>query len=155
MRNLIYTLAALLALTCVGPAFATSSLTSCATTAQGYESTVDGTECVAWRFTLVEDSPGITINSNTALICFDPDTSTDGVATGQVTIRRCPSGNKPGTNPENTCGVIMDSPLTGLTGAAATQNQCIRVGPGLYWSDVGTSPATDSAVVYFQGEGGE
>lgn len=152
-RFLTLQLALLAALLIAGSAQATSSLSQCSNTDIPDSSAIDRDECVAWRFTVVEDSMAITFRSPSGLICFDPNTATDGVATGEVEIRYCPSGLKPSTNPENTCITITATPLTGLTGGASAQNSCIRVGPGTYWADVSTSPGGQSAIVYFQAEG--
>jgi hypothetical protein len=148
-------LIALLALLVASPALATSSQTTCGSTTETESNKqLHGTSCVAWRYTADnEDSNGITFKSPTGTICFDPDTGAAGAGTSQIMIWHCPNGIKPSANFGYTCHEILDSALTGLVGASGTQNACIRVGAGTYFSEVTTAPSSENSVVYFQAEG--
>ena len=138
------------------PALATNSGMTYCGIASYTETTADrvvkGNQCIAWRFDGAEDSPVITFQGIGGLICFDPHTGDEGVSGAEIDLRYCPSGAKAAADPEFTCFKINDATLDGTTGASATQNSCLRVGPGAYWSDVGTTAGGDDAVVYFSGE---
>jgi hypothetical protein len=107
---------------------------------------------LCWEFDGDDDSGAFSVRSETALICFDPDITTEGVATGAVMPRRCHRGSKPTSNPQNQCFATLDSSMTGITGSAGTQDACQRVGFGTYYIDVTTSPAGDDAVFSIVGE---
>ena len=99
------------------------------------------------------DSRIFMVGANTALICFDPALDSEGTDVAQIDLRYCPNGKKPAANPENECFKMTDSPITGVTGSAGTQDACHRVGPGVYFVDITTPPAAgDDARVTIQGE---
>jgi hypothetical protein len=106
-----------------------------------------------------DDSPLITV-TRLADACFDPDTNTEGTATGQVRIRHCMTG----TVSVNTCSIVSvdvdgDGPIDngildgdpGTTSAA--QRMCIYdLGPGRYYVEVSTNPgAGEDGVIEFRG----
>ena len=137
-------------------AWGTTTLSRCSNTDTITDTRVDDSQCIAWRFTAAdEDSPGITIGTESGQICFDPDTASTGTGTAQVMIRRCLPGYKPTLEAdwEDVCPAILDTPLTGLPGASGTQNMCVPVQTGTYFSEVTTAPSSEASVVYFQGNG--
>jgi hypothetical protein len=92
---------------------------------------------------------------NEAIICFDPDTA--GVAgTGEVVVRRCNSGAKPSSNPQNSCistggSLPASTGLTGVEGASGTQNACEWYGAGVYYIDITTQCGGDNCQVSITG----
>ncbi len=101
------------------------------------------------------DSRLFFVNAVAALVCFDPDVLADeGADVAQIWIRHCPDGKKPASNPEYVCGKITDSVITGIQGAAGTQDACHRLKPGAYFIDfVNDGAAGDEPRVTIQGEG--
>jgi hypothetical protein len=95
------------------------------------------------------DSGRFTVVTPSALVCLDPDITTEGPATAEVMIRRCHSGAAISLNE---CFAILDASLTGATGGPATQNSCARVGPGAYYIEITTSAGGDDAIVSITGE---
>lgn len=90
---------------------------------------------------------------DTALICLDPDTATDGADAAEVMILRCPAGLGDNAPSDELCIDILDAPLDGTAGAAATQNACVRVARGSFWIEVTTVPAaSDTTVISVEGE---
>jgi len=124
-----------------------------------------GTFC--WRFvnangTAVADSPAIIIDSPSVRVTYDHGTNAataPGVNDAEVKIRDCTSvGLKPAVTPENVCedtgGAGAAASLTGLEGPASTQNNTIRLGPGIYYVDVVTRAcqAGNTCEVVFKAE---
>lgn len=105
-----------------------------------------------WEYNGDDDTPAVSVTAVSALICLNPDLATEGAATANMMIRRCDYGRKPSSNPERSCGTVLDLALTGLGGAAGTQNSCIRVGPGVYYGESTVGSGGESAVLSFTGE---
>jgi hypothetical protein len=99
------------------------------------------------------DSQIFIVGAKTALLCFDPDINTEGADATKINFRFCPNGIMPAASPENECFKLSNDPITGITGAAGTQDSCERVGPGTYYVEITTTPAAnDEARVTIQGE---
>lgn len=106
---------------------------------------------ICWEFDDASDSGTITINSDMATVCFDPNITTEGAATAQVDLMYCPI--YPGRAADRaTCHKVTNAPLTGVTGAPGTQDACQRLPRGTYYVDVTTSAGGDDALVSFRGE---
>lgn len=145
----------LIAVLALAPAtsWAAADMTNCRGTPLGSTPMVSKAgEMACWEFDDATDSTPFTVRAGTALICLDPDITTEGIAAAQIDIRRCHRGNKPAASPENECFVITPTPLTGASDAA-TQLGCLRVAVGTFYIDVTTSAAGDDAVVSILGEG--
>ena len=101
------------------------------------------------------DSRLFFIGAKSALVCFDPDAAgSEGADAAQIDIRYCPDGQKPAANPEYVCGKITNSVITGIQGAAGTQDACHRLPPGAYYIDFSNDGgAGDEPRVTIQGEG--
>lgn len=153
IRNLIAALA-LLSTWMALPALA-NTWTDCAGGTSGDLISVKNYECLKFSFDEnAADSRIFRIVSTTAMVCFDPALDSEGADVGEITIRFCPSGVKPTSNPENACFATSSAPITGITGSAGTQDACQRFGPGVYYVDIGTPPAAgDDAEVTIRGEG--
>jgi hypothetical protein len=84
------------------------------------------------------DSSALITHAESTLWCLNPANDSDGAATAQVWIRTCFGGALVGASVTNdfNCGRILDAALTGATGAPATQNACVRTGPGKYYVEV-------------------
>lgn len=80
------------------------------------------------------ESPVFRITANSAVVCFDPDVRDNTTNAGRLTLFHCYAG-KVGraAQPTNTCQSMGE--LDGTEGDAATQNACIRVGPGAYYAE--------------------
>jgi hypothetical protein len=99
------------------------------------------------------DSRIFRVGTNTALLCFDPALDSEGADTAEINFRYCPNGIQPGSTPENHCFALSNVPITGITGAAGTQDACERVGPGTYMFEITTQgAANDDSRVTIQGE---
>ena len=131
--------------------FAAGTLTDCSgmTLTSTY---ITSTIVKCWEFNAQDDTPAFYIMTNSALICFDSNIATEAIGAGRVMLRRCHTGVKPSSNPENECASILDTALDGTQGAAATQNACERVGPGTYYGEVTVSTGGQDASISFQGE---
>lgn len=143
-------LALILALAIPLPALATGSFTKCNGESLSGTPVVANFDSVCWVFDGDDDSTIVEVRAKTALVCFDPDITTDGAATAQVMINHCPTSNAVSAF---TCMDITDSSSTGITGASGTQDSCIRVGTGFYYVDVTTADAGTDSRVSFRGEG--
>ncbi len=153
MKSLILTaLVAFLALPLA--ASATKVWTDCAGGTSGNLITVTAYQrlCLDFDQTDSGDSRIFIVGTNTALVCFDPDKAAEGIATGKVNIRYCPSGAQPAANPELECIALSTVPITGIEGDAAVQDACIRVGPGTYYVEITTQTSSENARVSIQGE---
>lgn len=93
-------------------------------------------EQACYEFDDATDSGGFVVISPSALLCLDPDVAAAGTSTAEVMIRRCHIGFKPAADPTHQCEGILDASLDGTAGASATQDMCLRVGPGSYYFDV-------------------
>lgn len=103
--------------------------------------TVDPGERLCYVETANEDSPAFFVTS-AAVVCLDPDPTTEGVANAQGTPRFCHLGSKPTTSPQNRCFKTRDTPLTGLQGSVETQAACMGIQlPGAYYIDHEASAA--------------
>jgi len=96
----------------------------------------------------------ISIDAPSALWCFDPDNTDEIPDTARVVIRYCPTGIGGGSAGNvNTCislgGANGTASLDGTTGSAATQNSCIRTGPGSFYIEV-TAACTKTSPNYCQ-----
>ncbi len=110
--------------------------------------------CYELAATESTDSGAFVVRSESALICLDSHTGSEANGAARIHPRKCLGGVLPAANPEFECITILDNPLDGTQGAAATQNACIRVGPGVYFLDV-TVPvggAPEAALVLIQAE---
>ena len=104
----------------------------------------------------------IVIDAETAVWCFDPDNAGTAITTATTTIHFCTAGVAAGgTGAVNTCidigGANGNATLTGLEGAASTQNACIRTGPGAFYIRVTaacTKTSTNFCQVSVKGESG-
>jgi len=153
IRNIVATLA-LLSIWMSLPASA-NTWTDCFGGTSGDLISVKNYECLKFSF----DENGVDsrifrIISTTAMVCFDPALDSDGADVAEITIRFCPSGTKPSSNPQNACFATSTASITGITGSAGTQDACQRFGPGVYYVDITTPPAAgDDAEVTIRGEG--
>lgn len=128
---------------------ATVALAAASNTAGANGKIVKG-ERECFYFNADEDSDVFHVMADTALICLDSNVADEGASGAAVMIRRCNTGAT--TYDANTCIEILDSALTGLVGAAGTQNACIRVSRGSYVSVNDTTAGTEEAVVSIEGE---
>ena len=100
------------------------------------------------------DTRAFSIGAKEALICFDPSTDSEGADVAQIDIRYCPDGKKPAASPENTCGKITTTVITGIQGSSGTQDACHTVGAGAYYIDfINDGAAGDTPRVTIQGRG--
>jgi hypothetical protein len=147
-------LVALLALAL--PAQATQTWTNCSggSPANGVTVTRYDRLCLDWVTADSGDSQIFVVGTKTALLCFDPDINTEGADAAKINFRYCPNGIQPAASPENECFALSTAPITGITGAAGTQDACERVGPGTYYVEIETQGgAGDESRVTIQGEG--
>jgi hypothetical protein len=73
----------------------------------------------------------LTVRADSVLFCLIPDTQgTNTTATAM--IERCPADPTITPSTANNCLNILDAVLTGTEGGDATQNACVRAGPGRY-----------------------
>jgi hypothetical protein len=85
--------------------------------------------CLGWG-TAITTSQVLTVRADSVLFCFVDDVAgTSGTA--DVMIEKCIGDANVAAN-TNTCIDILDADLTGLAGSDATQNACVRAGPGRY-----------------------
>lgn len=139
-----------------GPATSTSLWADCdgsasVTTAQARtDRSIDPGETGCFHFNAAENSPVIHVFSPAALICLDPDVTTEGADTAKIMIRRCTPGVV--VYDANRCTEILDAALDGTVGSSGTQNACDRVPPGAYVIVNDTSAGTDEAIVSFEAE---
>lgn len=137
----------------------TSCFTNCGSPAKKIAPTsIDNSKVnLCWEFDETagadEISQPFSVKADSALVCFDPDKGTEGVAVATLQIRRCTRGRMPAANPEFECITVLDGPLTGLAGGAGTQNSCLRVASGLYYLQIITPSTAEDAVASIQGEG--
>ena len=148
-----------LALFWAAPAFATAGFTDCQGNSKS-DVKVSKNELLCWEFLQADSthqSTKFVIQSESALICHDPDTAAAGVPGdgSQVVVMHCPARVVPST--ENVeCDFIRalaGTSMTGLGGTNTTQNRCVRVARGVYYLDITTTaPATDTSRTAIQGE---
>jgi hypothetical protein len=113
-----------------------------------------------WNFNDADStasSPAITVQSETAVACFDPDTGSASTDTSRVKIRWCTDGTKPSSNPSYECidmggAVSGAATLDGTEGHADVQNSCLRIPPGVFYVEVTAACTTDACSVRFIGE---
>jgi hypothetical protein len=99
------------------------------------------------------DSRKFDVTADSALICFNPDTATEGADNASIRIRHCSTGLKPAASPEDSCHSITTNVITGITGSPAVQDACHRVPPGAYFIDfVSDGTAGDEPQITFRGE---
>ena len=138
----------------------TSCFTNCSSTPKKISATsIDNSKVnLCWEFdetaALDEISLPLNVKADSALVCFDPDKGTEGTAVATLQVHRCVRSRMPATNPEFECTPMLDGAgLTGLGGAAGTQNTCFRVSAGLYYLRIATASVAEDAVASIQGEG--
>jgi hypothetical protein len=127
-----------------------SAASVAASSTTGADRRIAAGELECYRFNDDTDSAVFIVLAPTALICLDPDVTTEGAATAEVMIRRCHA--EATTVSVNTCFATLDSSLTGATGGSATQDACERYGPGVYYIEVTTSAGGNEALVSIKGE---
>jgi len=95
----------------------------------------------------------VQVTAQSALICFDPDILQAVTTTARVIPHHCPAGFIADTaNPLRSC--ISLGELVGTEGDAATQDTCVRVGPGAYIFEVSVECATgDTCQISVKAEG--
>lgn len=152
MRRALFTLLAALF---VAAAAHSATWDRCDGSGSGGRTNIGRTDKTCWNF-LAADTTGeseIMFFSVTGLICFDPNTATEGADAAQITIRMCPNGKKPAANPHLECFALSTVPITGITGDAGVQDACERVAPGAYYIDIDVAAVDpDTPRVSFRGE---
>lgn len=122
---------------------------------------VDDVDIACFTFmesdTAAENSPEFHVTGIAARVCLDDNVgnATGGAGAAQVDLRACEHGDMPAANPDQQCSVrqVQAGPLDGTQGPPATQNECVRVGPGVYYIDIVTAPgAGEVARVTIKGE---
>ena len=114
-----------------------------------------------WTFVNADSThttDAFTVGTPSALICFDSDTaasSNAGVA--HVVPYKCPDGDKASSNPDLQCepigGANGNAYLDGTWTESASQNACLRVGPGVYYVSVTVAcVAADFCRITVEGE---
>ena len=93
----------------------------------------------------VVDSDPITVQTKSVVFCLNPATDSDGADLATVWIRKSIGNEAPAT--DNYSPRILDAALTGLAGAAGTQNACVRAGPGQYYVEVVNDGTSDGSYV--------
>jgi hypothetical protein len=119
-----------------------------------------GSRVGCWNFVDADStttSPAITVQAETAVACFDPDTEGTATDTSRVKIRWCVAGSKPSSNPSNGCidmggALTGTSTLDGTEGHAEVQNACLRIPPGVFYVEVTAACTSDACSVRFVGE---
>jgi hypothetical protein len=65
------------------------------------------------------------------LFCLISGVGAEGAVTATAMIKKCPGAPEIAVS-DNTCLDMLDTVLTGAEGGDATQNACVRAGPGVY-----------------------
>jgi hypothetical protein len=85
--------------------------------------------CLGWGDNVIT-SDILTVRADSVLFCLVDDVAGTS-ATATAAVERCIGDARIAAN-GNTCIDILDTPLTGTEGGDATQNACVRAGPGRY-----------------------
>lgn len=131
------------------PGMAQAAWTNCQGTTLATTGSVGHGKLICYEFTDGTDSGLFSVTADAALICHNPDITTEGPATSTIYIRACTAG---GSASAFTCHKTTTTPITGLTGSSGTQDACQRVPRGAYYIDVQTPSGGETSQVTIRGE---
>lgn len=96
---------------------------------------------------LNELSPLFLVTATAAQVCFDSDVAATTAGTAVISLRVCPHGERPSSNPDQQCHPII----------ALSEANCLGIEPGAYYfqyTTIATNGSLDTARAVVRGLGG-
>lgn len=114
--------------------------------------------CYRYISTDTGDYGYVTVSSESALLCFDPDLFDTATSAARLIPHFCPQGGPVDTaNPLQSCiamgGASANTNLDGTEGPPASQNACMTIGTGVYIFETSVDCAGgDTCQISIQGQ---